>query len=113
MKLYIKYSTFYPCGSVGSVVETKSEPYCCSNALFVALALPEVPDTLRAKMALFCNVRKESIIANRTAGCLYEVPLMLEKEGLAVQTCKHRSRSRYRPRSPRSDDIRSRYDEPC
>ena len=40
-------------------------------------------------MALFCNVRKEDIIANRTAGCLYEVPLMLEKEGLAVQVCKH------------------------
>ena len=49
----------------------------------------EIPENLREKMALFCNVRKEDIIANRTAGCLYEVPLMLEQEGLAVQTCKH------------------------
>ncbi len=49
----------------------------------------EIPENLREKMALFCNVRKENIIANRTASCLYEVPLMLEKEGLALQACKH------------------------
>ena len=49
----------------------------------------EIPDTLREKMALFCNVRKDAIIANRTAPCLYEVPLMLEEEGLARVTCNH------------------------
>ena len=49
----------------------------------------EIPDNLREKMALFCNVRKEAIIANRTASCLYEVPLMLEEEGLANVACKH------------------------
>ena len=49
----------------------------------------DIPDNLKDKIALFCNVRKESVIANKTAKCLYEVPLMLEKEGLAVQVCKH------------------------
>ena len=49
----------------------------------------EIPENLREKMALFCNVRKEDIIANRTAECLYEVPLMLENEGLGIQVCKH------------------------
>ena len=49
----------------------------------------EIPDNLREKMALFCNVRKEAIIANRTAACLYEVPLMLEEEGLAKVACRH------------------------
>ena len=49
----------------------------------------EIPDNLREKMALFCNVRKENIIANRTASCLYEVPLMLEEEGLARVACRH------------------------
>ena len=48
-----------------------------------------IPDHLRQKIALFCNVRKESVIANTTASCLYEVPLMLEKEGLATAVCKH------------------------
>ena len=49
----------------------------------------DIPDNLRDKIALFCNVRKESVIANKTASCLYEVPLMLEKEGLAIEVCKH------------------------
>ena len=49
----------------------------------------EIPDNLREKIALFCNVKKESVIANKTANCLYEVPLMLEKEGLAIEACKH------------------------
>lgn len=48
-----------------------------------------IPEHLREKIALFCNVRKESVIANNTASCLYEVPLMLEKEGLATAVCKH------------------------
>ena len=47
-----------------------------------------IPNHLREKIALFCNVRKESVIANRTASCLYEVPLLLEKEGLASQVCE-------------------------
>jgi len=49
----------------------------------------EIPESLREKMALFCNVKKEDIIANKTASCLYEVPLMLEKEGIGKQTCEH------------------------
>ena len=48
----------------------------------------DIPDEVREKIALFCNVRKESVIANKTASCLYEVPLMLEKEGLANEVCK-------------------------
>ena len=57
--------------------------------ILVCRSETEIPDNMREKMALFCNVRKEDIVANRTAGCLYEVPLMLEKEGLAVQVCRH------------------------
>lgn len=51
----------------------------------------EIPPTesIRNKIALFCNVRPENVIANLTASNLYEVPLMLEKEGLATGVCKH------------------------
>lgn len=49
----------------------------------------EIPENVREKIALFCNVRKEDVIANRTASCLYEVPLMLEEEGLALSACRH------------------------
>lgn len=46
-------------------------------------------DNIRNKISLFCNVRPEDVIANLTASNLYEVPLMLEEEGLAVDICKH------------------------
>ena len=48
----------------------------------------EIPDEMKEKMALFCNVRKDSIIENKTVSDLYEVPLMLESEGLADAVCK-------------------------
>ena len=47
-----------------------------------------VPADLRAKIALFCNIPKENAIPNQTAPILYEVPLMLEKAGLAKVVCK-------------------------
>lgn len=49
----------------------------------------EIPKDVSEKLALFCNVRKEDIIQNMTADSLYEVPLMLEKEGLADIVCHH------------------------
>ena len=49
----------------------------------------EIPEDIADKLSLFCNVRREDIIENRTAGSLYEVPLMLEKEGLADIVCHH------------------------
>ena len=48
-----------------------------------------ITENIRNKIALFCNVRPENVIANMTASNLYEVPLMLEKEGLATSICKH------------------------
>ena len=40
------------------------------------------------KIALFCNLKKECVIENRTIPLLYEVPLMLEKQGMADTVCK-------------------------
>lgn len=48
----------------------------------------EIPDSIKDKLAMFCNVRKECVIANLTADNLYSIPLMLEEQGLAVQACK-------------------------
>ena len=47
----------------------------------------EIPQDMRDKIANFCNVRKQDVIQNLTAPSLYEVPLMLEKEGLATGLC--------------------------
>ncbi len=49
----------------------------------------EIPREVAEKIALFCNVRREAIIQNMTAPSLYEVPMMLEREGLAREVCYH------------------------
>ena len=43
---------------------------------------------LKDKIGLFCNIPSESVIQNLDAQALYEVPLMLEEEGLAAIVCK-------------------------
>jgi CTP synthase len=43
---------------------------------------------LRDKIGLFCNLPGDSVIQNLDADVLYEVPLMLEAEGLADIACK-------------------------
>ena len=48
----------------------------------------EIPDGMKDKIALFCNVKKENVIENKTVRNLYEVPIMLEGEGLADAVCK-------------------------
>ena len=49
----------------------------------------EIPEDMKQKIGLFCNVRAEDVIQNLTAPSLYEVPLWLEKEGLADVVCHH------------------------
>jgi CTP synthase len=41
-----------------------------------------LPDSDRAKIALFCNVRKEAVISALDAASIYEVPLQYHAEGL-------------------------------
>lgn len=58
------------------------------NVLVLRSEMP-IPDEMRKKISLFCNVRPEDVIQNLTAPSLYEVPLWLEKEGLADVVCHH------------------------
>ena len=57
----------------------------------------DIPDSIREKLSLFCNVRKTGVIENKTADCLYAVPLMLEEEGLAREVCNHLKLDNYIP----------------
>ena len=47
-----------------------------------------VPEDIRKKISLFCNIPPENVIENLTAPSLYEVPLMLEEAGLARAVCR-------------------------
>lgn len=78
--------------------ELKSKPTQHSAKELLALGIQpdvivcrsdyEVPDDIRRKISLFCNIPPENVIPNLTASSLYEVPLMLEKEGLAAAVCR-------------------------
>ena len=47
-----------------------------------------IGEDMRRKIALFCNVTPECVIQNTTAETLYEVPLLLAKEGLDDVVCR-------------------------
>ena len=47
-----------------------------------------LPEDMRKKIALFCNVEPDCVIQNLTAQTLYEAPLLLEREGLADCVCR-------------------------
>ena len=48
-----------------------------------------VPADVRAKIALFCNIAPDDVIENLNGRSLYEVPLLLEQNGLCAAVCRH------------------------
>lgn len=48
----------------------------------------EMPQYLKDKIALFCNVPVSHVLQNLNASSIYEVPLMMEKEHLADAVCE-------------------------
>jgi CTP synthase len=49
----------------------------------------EIPQSLKDKISLFCDVAKEAVIPLVTAETIYEVPLMLEETGLSDLIIDH------------------------
>ena len=45
-------------------------------------------DSIFKKIALFCNVKPDCVIENRTIPCLYEAPLMLEAADFSSVVCR-------------------------
>lgn len=56
--------------------------------IIVCRAEKELSQELRNKIGLFCNLPGESVIQNLDAEHLYEVPLLLHKEGLDNLVCE-------------------------
>ncbi len=86
-----------------SVKELQS--YGIKPDILVCRTETDIPDTIREKLSLFCNVRKTSVIQNKTADCLYAVPLMLEEEGLAREVCNHLKLDKYIPDNTKWEEI--------
>src|SRR4051794_4931964 len=50
--------------------------------IIIARAERSIPDEVKEKIALFCDVDREAVISMPTADSIYEVPLILEAAGL-------------------------------
>ena len=47
-----------------------------------------LPEEIKAKIAMFCNVENDCVIDNVTVPLLYEAPVMLERENLSAIVCR-------------------------
>lgn len=47
-----------------------------------------ITDDIKNKISLFCNVKPECVIENRTVSILYEAPLMLEESNFSEVVCR-------------------------
>ena len=48
-----------------------------------------IPDDQKSKIALFCNLKSESVIEALDASSIYEVPISYHNQGLDYEVCKH------------------------
>lgn len=48
----------------------------------------EISDEIKQKLALFCNVKKEAVIQSIDASTIYDVPIMVQEEGLDTVALK-------------------------
>ena len=71
-----------------------------------------LPESERAKIALFCNVRKEAVIQALDASSIYAVPLQYHREGLDDEVLAHFGLDAPAPDLSRWDDIVERYEHP-
>jgi CTP synthase len=71
-----------------------------------------LPENERAKIALFCNVRKEAVIPALDASSIYAVPLQYHAEGLDAEVLRHFGLTSTAPDLSRWDDIVDRYFHP-
>ena len=68
-----------------------------------------LPETERAKIAQFCNVRKEAVIPALDASSIYAVPSQYHAEGLDAEVLRHFGLTAPEPDMARWDDILDRY----
>lgn len=48
----------------------------------------KLPDSVKEKISLFCNVKPDCVIENTTVGDLYEAPIMLEDQNFSSVVCR-------------------------
>jgi CTP synthase len=59
-----------------------------SPDIIVVRSAGSVSDDIRKKIALFCNVKQDCVIQNRTLSMIYEAPIMLEEQNFSDIVCR-------------------------
>ena len=87
--IYI-HLTFVPYISTAGEVKTKPTQHSVKELRGIGIQ-PDIllcrtdrflSDDIKAKIALFCNVSQDAVITAKDVDCIYEVPLVFNKEGL-------------------------------
>ena len=68
-----------------------------SPDIIVARANEPLEQSIKDKIALFCNVKKDCVIENTTMDSLYEAPLMLHDNGLDTVVCRELGLDKKKP----------------
>jgi CTP synthase len=71
-----------------------------------------LPETERAKIAQFCNVRKSAVIPALDAASIYSVPLQYHAEGLDNEVLRHFGLTAPEPELSRWEDVVDRFHHP-
>ena len=71
-----------------------------------------LPESDRAKIALFCNVRQQAVIPAQDASSIYAVPLQYHAEGLDAEVLRHFGMATPMPELSRWTDIVDRFHNP-
>lgn len=93
--MYI-HVTLIPYLSKGGEMKTKPTQHSVKELLSIGIQPDmlvlrtehELSQEMKSKLSLFCNVEEDFIIQNLDAESLYEIPVILENEGLAKAVCK-------------------------
>lgn len=59
-----------------------------SPDIIITRSEQSLDESIKKKIALFCNVKQECVIENLTVPVLYEAPIMLHKNGFDTEVCK-------------------------
>lgn len=67
----------------------KLQEYGIQPDMLLCRSQMEIPQNEKRKIALFCNIREENVIAALDVKNIYQVPISYSHEGMDTQVCKH------------------------
>ncbi len=67
----------------------KLQEYGIQPDMLLCRSQMPIPQNEKRKIALFCNIREENVIAALDVSSIYEVPIAYSREGMDKAVCKH------------------------